>query len=162
MAYATGYQLVAAVDPRDIADFCGDSTNPVDPATVATNPIVLAALEKATGMIRAAAMIANKYTEETLTRLANSNDPFIVDMTCMLAVGVLYARRSLTNQEPPYYVKRAEEWLAALRLGELIFNNEQTKTFGNVTVGSATVQELQNQNLVAAEGRFFPLSGYGS
>lgn len=161
MAYATGEQFVLALDPRDIADFVSNSATSVDPATVSTNPTVLAALERATGMIRGAAMIANKYTEANLQTLANANDPFIVHLTCMLAAGELYARRSLAEKEPPYYVKRAEEWLAALRLGELIFNVAANKVAGNPTIGTATIQELQDQRLIAAEGRFFPLSGYG-
>lgn len=159
MAYATASQLCQQFDRRDIAGMCAESDTPVPPSTVEQNSVVEWALEQATGEIKSAACIANKYPESVLDALADSADAFLVRLTCSIAMGALLQRRSVQRPgELPSAVQEAKNWLAALRLGEAIFDVDANKDKGNVQVSRGSVVTLANDGFITAKlsNRWFP------
>lgn len=161
MAFATTAQLCQEFDRRDIAGLCSESDSVIVPAaSVESNPIAQAAMEKGAALIVSAAAVANKYTEAELESLAASGDQFIIQLNCNLSMGLLLKRRSVQRPaEEPQAVKEANQWLAALRLGEMIFNLPNARDAGNVKTVAADVVELRNAGLISgvAAGRFFPM-----
>lgn len=153
MAYATPEQLISRFDARVIGQLASDSG--VSVTNVAADPTILDALDDASGQIRSAALVGNKYTEADLDTLAAANDSFLVRLTCLLAYGYLVSRRSV-NAEMPADVTRAEEWLAALRFGERILNVQSNADAGNVSHSTISLVKRQEINLLADEPRFFP------
>lgn len=158
MAYATTAQLCQQFDRRDIAGMCSETDTPVVPATVESNPIALMALEQASARIRSAAMIAGKYSEADLETLASTQDAFLVDLTCQLAFGQLLNRRGVQREKLPPVVERAENWLAALRLGEAILNVADNIDKGNMQTHTPTTVTLADAGFVTsvAAGKYFP------
>lgn len=154
MAYATPEQLVARFDARVIGQLVDDSG--VEITSLAANNYVLEALDDASGQIRSAALVANKYTETNLDDLAADNDPFLVRLTCTLAYGFLRNRRGMGTENLPE-VERAENWLAALRLGERIFNIQDNADAGNVHYSTISLAQRRETNLLADSYRFYPV-----
>lgn len=155
MAYASAADLVNRYDARIIGDVIGDADQRVTEANLASNAKVQAALEDATGQIKSAATVANKYTEDSLQTLADAQDPLLVRMTCDLAMGYLLNRRHLST-EPYEAVRRAEDWLALLRLGERVLNLQENKDAGNVNAGYITTLVRSTLQHAADEKRYFP------
>lgn len=153
--YANPDQMLARYDSRILGQLLQDDGTIVSEADQADHPLLIEALEDASGQIRSAAMVGKKYTAANLEDLARSRDPFLVRMTCGLALGFLYARRQSTDN-PPDEVLRYEEWLATLRFGERIFPIEENKDAGNVTHGYITDVTRSNLQLVGDENRYFP------
>lgn len=153
--YADPDQMMARIDSRIIGQLLSDDGSQVSEAAAREHPILLEALEDASGQIRSAALVGHKYTEANLETLARNRDAFLMRLTCDLALGFLYNRRQSAT-EIPMNVIRAEEWLAALRFGERILNVEENKTAGNPTNGYITDAVRSNLNLVSDRNRFFP------
>ena len=157
MAYAAPEQLTARYDARVIRDLVSDNSDvqtSIDSLT--SHPVVLDALEDASGQIRSAAMVANKYTDDELSALEQSQDPFLVRLTCTLAIGYLLNRRSMGRDPLPPNIEQAENWLAALRLGERIFNVQANADAGNMKSATLSIAQRTELGLVADQTRFFP------
>jgi len=155
VAYATPEDLVARFDSRVIGQLVSDDGTEV--STLGTNAIVQQALEDASGQIRSAALVGNKYTESELDTLAANNDAFLVRLTCALALGFLRARRNIGSEQPNPIVEQAENWLALLRLGERILNVQDNADAGNIQYSTISLAQRQETNLIADSYRFFPV-----
>jgi phage gp36-like protein len=159
VAYATPAQLCQQFDRRDIADLCAESSTAVNPATVENNPIAQAALERASGLILAAASIADQYTQDDLDELAANDDPFLIAFCCKAAMAELLQRRSVQKPgDPPTVAKEVQGLLDDLRAGKKIFNVSAVRDAGNVHLSTPTVVELVDAGLWTglASGRIWP------
>lgn len=154
MAYATPEQLLSRYDSRVVGQLVDDTGGEV--TSLGTNSVVLDALEDASGQIRSAALVANKYSEATLNTLAADQDSFLVRLTCSLALGYLVNRRMMDTAQYPEVI-RAEQWLAALRFGERIFNVQDNADAGNIANNVISLQTRNNVRLLADSYRFFPV-----
>lgn len=154
MAYATPEQLVSRFDARVIGQLVDDSGAQID--TLGANAVVLEALEDASGQIRSAALVGNKYTASDLDTLADNNDSFLVRLTCHLAYGFLRNRRGVGTEPQPEIVEQAENWLALLRLGERILNVQANADAGNIQHSVISLATRQQSNLISDSYRFFP------
>ena len=153
--YANPEQMLARYDARIIGQLLADDGTEVSSTDAVNNPILIEALEDASGQVRSAAMVGDKYTAADLEQLARDREPFLVRMVCGLAMGFLYGRRQSTA-EIPEEILRFEEWLATLRFGTRIFPIQKTKDAGNVTHGYITDNTRANMRLVGDKNRFFP------
>lgn len=156
MAYARPEDLLARYDAREVGDLLSTSDRRIDAGEIATHPIMMAALEDASGQIRSAALVANKYTEADLDLLYEKNDSFLIWLTCTLAVGNLRDRRSVPSDYFAEQTTRAANWLAAMRLGERIFNVDANKDAGNPSVYSPRLAVQQRTGFLSTESRYFP------
>lgn len=154
MAYATPEQLIMRYDARVIGQLLDDSGVQID--NISANTVALEAMDDASGQIRSAALVANKYTEDDLNTLAANHDAFLVKLTCDLAYGFLKNRRAIDGEIPPQ-VKEANQWLAMLRFGERILNVQANADAGNVSHSTISLVERQQTNLLADSYRFFPV-----
>lgn len=134
-----------------------DTGLPIPEASLATDAKLLAALDDASGEIRSAALVAGRYTEADLDALAEGGDPFLIRMTCSLAIGYLLRRRPGILQQLPADTVEAQQWLAALRFGERIFAVAETATAGVPSNGFLSLASRNQLNLISDETRFFPV-----
>lgn len=157
MAYATPEQLAARFDARVIAENTVDNDRTEISTDLSSNLVVLEALEDASAQIRSAALVANNYTEDELSTLAESQDAFLVRLCCTLAVGYILNRRSMGKEPLPPTIEQAEQWLAMLRLGERIFNVADNSAAGTMRSSVLTSSQRTDLSLVADNYRFFPV-----
>lgn len=155
MMYAKPSQMLARYDSRVVGGYLRDDGIQVSEEDILNDPLLNEALEDASGQIRSAAMVADKYTEADLQTLARDNDSFLVRLTCDLAIAFLVNRR-LSTQELPYAAQRAEEYLAMLRFGERIFNVAENKAAGNAGGGYITNTSRTLSQFISDANRFFP------
>lgn len=161
-SYVTPEQFLARRDVRAIQQLLRDTGVTTPLADVTTEPTFLAALDDASGEVRAACETANRYTANDLDALAASNDPFLINLVCDLAYGKLQRRRArpVTGDEYPE-VEKAEQWLALLRLGERVLNIQSAKDAGNERGASISATTYANSGLAADTYRFFYPRGAG-
>ena len=152
--YASPSQMLERYDSRILGQLLEDDGTIVSAANAKNHPRLIAALEDATGQIRSAATVGDKYTNEQLEQLSRDEDPFLVRMACGLALGFLYARRQSTDQLPDEVI-RFEEWLATLRFGERIFPIAEVKEAGNTTHGYIADNTRGYLQLVGDKSRYF-------
>ena len=154
MAFATVAQFLNRYRPAEIGDYVSNDGNRVSETGLATDLVLLAALESATSEIKSAAFVADKYQPSDLDDLTTAGDAFLLDLTSDLAMARLLLRVNILEAIPPQ-VEEARKWLAMLRLGERIFNVDENKTV--TTRGFLTTTTISELNLARDHaGRFFP------
>lgn len=125
MPYATPAQMTLRYDVRRLGQLCTDGTQPLVPAQLTANTILLEALEDAAGLINSALLRGGRYDAADLAALTGSDAKLLVRVTCDLAYGLLVQRRGYTSTEleslAPAYTG-ALALLDRLANGELVFN----------------------------------------
>lgn len=125
MAYATGAEFTTRYDARRLAQLVADDGVQVASGTVATNNVLLAALEDASAAINSACYVGERYDASSLGALTTNGEYLLKRLCCDIAFGYLVARRGLstdeTNKLAPRYVE-ALAYLDLLRKGERIFD----------------------------------------
>ncbi len=158
MAYVTPEQFLDRYDLRDVGDLVSKDGERVTESGLQNNSKLLRALEDASGQVRSACRVGNKYSIEDLETLAKDQDPFLVQIVCDLTLGRLMTSRSLTAEITPD-VERAQQWVALLRLGERILEVPENTAAGLTTHGFISdfrrFQELRFAADVASP-RYFP------
>lgn len=158
MAYAAIDDLLLLYDARIVGDLLADEGQRIDASDIEFHPTAISALEFASGEVKSAACVANRYTLAELDTLAKSRDPFLVKLVCDLTMAVLYTRRNAMNEAPPQVVE-ARNWLALLRTGERILNVEENKDAGTPQGTLLTAEQRSVANTIADRNRFFPTRG---
>lgn len=159
MAFATPENLISRYDVRKLGQLVRDDNTQATAAELLSDSVLSDALEDATAQIRSAATINDKYTEDDLSDLAAGGDPFLIRLTCNLAMGYLLNRRTMGVEALPPEIEQANEWLAALRFGSRIFNIAKVRRFGNVQRRAMTADRWGETALVADKQRYFPGRG---
>ena len=162
MAYLTAAEFLLRYDQNRVADYVTtDPDNPVDPANLGSDPVLLALLESGKQMILAAARVGGRYTE---AQLAGLGDAFIKDLNADITYGRIVARKGYTGQElamlAPLYADAMGK-LAQLEAGSLIFNIQVVADAG-VTQSQQVVPALLPTSVVyttATLPRFFGSTG---
>lgn len=131
-AFATNAQMLARYDARILGDLVGDLGAQVSAGSLATDPVLMAFLEDASGLILAACLRGEKYSEADLVALTGNSEAHLVRITCDLAMAALYGRRYdhqwMDNREKAEAV--AEKHLERLRRGEHVFDVDGNKDAG--------------------------------
>jgi hypothetical protein len=165
-SYVTPEQFLARRDIRAVQNLLADGpasgvvTPPVE--AVPTHPVLIAALEDASGQVRAAAETANRYTAAELDQLSGENDPFLIRLVSDLAFGLLLDRRGRPVAPGDYpAVEKAEQWLALLRLGERVLNVQSAKDAGVEKGSFISAVTFANSGLAADQYAYFYPRGEG-
>lgn len=153
MAYATYADMEAALDQTVIAQLCGDAGTPMP----GPNPMVTAALDRATAVIRSYCRVGNIYSELELAALDAANDPLLVTMCVDLATEYLFQRRAAKiTPAIEQRIKQTYAFLEALRDGKLLFGSVAANADAGTPVAKAVpLANLNWYNAVSNSG-FFP------
>jgi len=128
-SYATPTQLLQHYDARQIGDLVGDVGTRVSSASLLTDVNVQAALDRASGEIEAACLVAGKYTPDDLNILTGMALALRVGLCVDLAYWFLQIRRFPKSEITEGY-RAAMEKLDRLRLGERIFGLQEVANAG--------------------------------
>jgi len=153
MAYADGNDLIARYDSRTLGDLVSDTGTRVV-AGLATNAVLLQALDDASGLVESACFVGNRYLSTDLTGLPTNSNALLERITCDLAFALLRQRRGY-DIEQYLGVKESYELLNRLRLGERVFDVAEVKDKGNPTDDAIRKQTLIQQNLLRDNTRYF-------
>ncbi|GAB6165615.1 hypothetical protein JCM19992_16150 [Thermostilla marina] len=147
MAYATAADLAARYDERLLADLAGDGEPAAD---WSQTPRISAALAGASGELRSAAAVGNRYTPEILEGLSGDDRAFLVDIVCLLALRRLASSRVATIGEETYreIARRCDDLLDRLRRGERVFAADEVRRAETPDTGGLTAIEYDRLNLI--------------
>lgn len=162
MAYATPAQLLERYDARVVGDCVSDNGIQVKRPELLTNANLQAALDDASGEIDASVLQAKRYTTTQLGALTGNSAKHLVRLTCAIAMGLLWERRQVSDDEDDTAKetaqKRARQALESLRKGQTIFDVEEIKEAGLPQSHTPSIQRIQQQNMAVdqARGHFYP------
>lgn len=166
MSYATPAQLLKRYDARIVGDLVSDNGITVKPPELITNANLLAVLEDASGEVDAAVLQAKRYTTAQLAALTGNSAAYLVRITCAIAMGLLWERREISDDEDDGQresaQKRARQALTDLRKGVTIFDVEDVKDAGLPAIETPSVTQISTLNLSVdqARGHFYPRRTY--
>lgn len=147
-AYATNAQMLERYDARVIGDLVADDDTRVAAASLPANTVLTAFLEDASGLILAACLRGERYTEADLTGLTGNSAKHLIRITCDIAMASLYGRRMDSQYEEARAKseERAEKHLERLRKGEHVFDVDANKDAGLPTSTYPSLSDSANRN----------------
>ena len=152
-AYATLADLEHALDQTVIAHLCADGGTPMP----GPNPVITAALERGTAIVRSYIRVGEIYSEDEIAALAAAHDPLLVGLVVDLATEFLFQRRgSKLTPAIEQRIKQAYSYLEGLRDGKMLFGSVS----GNAVAGTPVANAVPTWNLnwyaAASNSVFFP------
>ena len=137
-----------------------------DTGTAATslsgNARLEAALADASGLVNTAISCpVSAYTVAELTALTGDDLAYLKRIVCSLAMAYLLGRRpEKYGEDFKAMTEGAQETLAAIRRGEMVFNVESAKKGGIPEIGGLTLTEHTDLNLIRDRTKhFYPRRG---
>lgn len=158
-AYATAADMMARFDVNILGDICSDTGVPVEPAELASNAKITAALADASGLIEAACLQGKRYTAAQLAALTGNSLGYLKRICCQIAYGLLWDNRSwIDDERRDRAMDRMKATLKDLRTGEIIFDVPLVPEAGLPSISQPTITEINRLNLVVDEARrgFYP------
>ncbi len=153
MAYATYADMEAALDQQIIAQLCGDAGTPMP----GPNPMVTAALDRATAIIRSYVRVGNIYNELELAALDAANDPLLVTMCVDLATEYLFQRRGAKlTPAIEQRIKQTYSLLEGLRDGKMLFGSVTANADAGTPIAKSVPLSNLNWYNNASNSAFFP------
>ena len=123
MAYATGSDLIARFDARQISDLLEDDGTSVSQRDVPTHSVVTTALDDASGKIKGALRKGNRYLPADLSALTGESLALLKRITCDIAMALLLDRRIDADAEQSQKRhERAERYLEQIKSGDIVFD----------------------------------------
>lgn len=158
MAYATGEDLIARYDARDIGGLVSDDNNQVSPIDLPDDPYVAQSLEDASGDVESALLVGNRYSTTELAGLTGNSLATLKRIVCDIAMSYLLGRRA--GQDPARLegqAKLAYAHLERLRKGENVFNLDDQKLAGAPTIDGPTLATYNRLNMLRDRTRnYYP------
>lgn len=149
MSYADAADLVARYDAREIGKLVSDDNHEVSLIDLASDPLVTAALDDASGDIEAALLVAKRYSVAELTSLTGNSLAKLKRLTCDIAMAYLMGRRPGRDPETlKAFEERAQGHLKLLRHGENVFNLADQQEAGLPDTGGPSTVDYDNLNLM--------------
>lgn len=161
-AYATAAQLMKRYDVRILGQLVSDNGVQVGKSDLGANENLLTALADASGEIDASVLQASRYTVAQLAALTGNSANYLIRLTCTIAYGLLWERRStlleLDEDAGDTAQKRARQALEQLRKGQQIFDIEEVKQAGLPAISTPSITRIQSLNLAVdqARGHYYP------
>ena len=153
-SYCTGDEFLARYDQRIVADMLGDDGNPVSLTGLSTNTRLVMFLKQASGRVEASCAMGERYRPADLQALTGNAHEFLAGLVADIAYGLVMSRRGIFEQAPPH-VKEAEETLARLSAGALIFPTTEAEKAGHVSNRNVTQAQRDSLGLISGNARYF-------
>jgi len=153
MALATASDLLTRYDARVLGEYAGDSGTVVSPGSLPGNTRVLAALDDASAMVRAALNKSRKYAEADLVAAGS----LVTRIVCDLAAGLILEARMLPQDQVGQLVPRyaeARKWLDDLAVGYAVLPISANLDAGLPSAGTVPPKVATTNHMFG----FWPLS----
>ena len=142
VAYCTPAQYLTFCDARRTGNLCSDNQVTVPPSQLPTNANLLAALQRASGMVEASCLKGARYSPADLANLTQAADvtagklsnsqQFLIGLVADLAYGILHERRGWAKEGVVLpQVERAWVVLKELEEGKEVFALQEAMNAGN-------------------------------
>lgn len=161
-ALATPADMALRYDETTIGQLIGNKTT-VNPGQFAGDPVLLEALDDATGEVLSCLNVGERYTVEELTaNLAGESRKYLASLTCRVAYANLWRRKPSTKGWPEHVVKeveRTDKQLEDLRDGKTVLHLSPQIEAGRLDVETIGATRIQNEWALLADrgrGRVFP------
>ncbi|MFZ9077503.1 MAG: hypothetical protein ACO23H_03145 [Alphaproteobacteria bacterium] len=157
MAYATGEDLAARYDIDWLGDLATDNREHLARDAVLTHPVVLVALEGASGQVQSALIQGGQYSVADLSSLSGVNKAYLADLVCGLAIARLYERRA--EAIPANAEAQQAKWgalIEKLEKGVNIFDLPDQVDATIVDHSGPTAVQLHNRNDLTVRSKQFP------
>lgn len=147
MAYAEPSDMIARYDSRMLGDLVSDADQQVPAVNLASDTVLLAMLEDASGSIDAALSVGGRFIPSDLAALTGAELSHLKRITCDIAFAYLLRRRGgIDAEKHEANLKLAEAHLERLRRGETIFRIPDTTNSEPLSTGPSLV-DVQSLNL---------------
>lgn len=155
-------------DARVLGKLVDDTGKVVARAELANNEAFTAAINGATGEVRAAIRKSDMYTDDQINALVTANDTglaFLKDIVCAVAMSRLWKRRRnllksrSEKSEASAAASIAEQQLRDLASGAIVLEVSSAIEAGKIDARTITSIEVESNFGLAvdnARGRFFP------
>lgn len=148
MSYCTDAEFKERYDLRTLEQLTSDNNTGIEVAAR-----LQAALDDATSLINAAALVGGIYTEDQLLALVASGDKFLVMLCAQLAFcGMARRRGAGLSDNIREDCKEAKETLAQIRDGSLVLNIDGAITLPELV--ESTENEIDNLELPSSDPFF--------
>lgn len=153
LGYCTIAEFLNFADLRTVGDLVSDTDE--RETSLTNNDVLLAAIQRASGMVESAAVIGNRYLPSDLAALTGSAQQLLIGLVADLVIGILYKRRP-NKGDPPGSYKEALDMLQQLREGERIFPTQESADAGLPEHQIETPIDVENRNgLSVVAHRYF-------
>lgn len=154
--YITPAELIESFDSRIVLQLSSYTGTPAVVGDIATNAIILNAIEKASGEVESYSLRGGIYTVTILTALQADDDWFLKQLVSTLTMKWLYLGK--TGNIPgdmQTMIGDARQSLEDLREGKRVFNQDSVKSAGraSIHITSASVRARTN---MPSDSKFFP------
>lgn len=157
--YATGADMIAYRDVRNLGRLLSDTGTPIADAAVATNETLEKLLLAASGDVELACQRGGRYTVADLEGLDGAAAEKLRELVCDLAFYKVSKRRHPDlSPEDVAGVLVAFETLKALEAGEIVFPTDGAIDAGVMSASTVSMNENCNRTVKKA-GRFFGTHG---
>ncbi len=155
----TADDMIARFDARMLTRLCFDDDQAHHASELANSSILRAALDDASGELKAALTVAGMYDEKQLNSLTAESQALAKRIVCELAAAFLYSRRGGEARETVEQLRTgAETYLDRLRKGERLFsivNSDVKEEAGRPELLEPTRVELENLNGITHRARTY-------
>lgn len=155
-AFASSSDMIARYDARTLGDLCGDGSR-VAEVDLGSSSKMTAALNTATGYVKAALLKGERYSETDLAALTGESLDFLKDVTCIFAFWFLWRRRKYLGDKDPNRgeaKQQFEDTLKMLNDGAWVLNVTANIEAGRGQVDTATRVDIEsNWELMVDKGR---------
>lgn len=154
-AYAAYSDLALTHDARQLGDLVLDNDTRAPASVLSANPVILAMLGQASGMVEMACFRGGRYSADDLQGLTGVSQQLLIKLVCELAFWNLTIRR---HPDKPMSAMAiwAFQTLESLGSGASIFSFVETEAAGNPLSNLLTPQEALRIGLVSiAAERFY-------
>lgn len=135
MPYATGLDLLTYFDAGLVGRLVEDNYAELSNADIANHPVVLAALEAASGRFEAALQFGKKYSVQDLLTLTTNSRNYMTSVVCKLAMVHIMGRRPGNHEREREFLKNEIDlFLDALSHGKEVFTLSPQLSAGVVSV----------------------------
>lgn len=159
-AFATPADMLVRYDVRTLGDLCSDGRGRIQEAELASNSILTALLNEATGQVKAAVLRGDRYKVEDLDALTGESKAYLSGLTCRIAFWLLWQRKPYTDEQQRLEAKKgSDESLELLQNGSHVFEIDTAIDAGVPYVETVTRTDISNNWALVADQcrpRFFP------
>jgi hypothetical protein len=161
-ALANASDMILRYDAKLLSPLLDDDGAPVNPEDFDTHPVMVAALEAATGEVVAKLLPGKRYSIDQLrAELSLESEQYVRALVCKAAWLLLKQRRP-SGEKDEANLKRVREELDAglesLRNGFAVLDRDQQKQAGLMTAEQVGQAQINRMNLFTerAVGKFYP------
>lgn len=153
-SYCTVAEWLLSHDPRQIGDYVTSDDTRASEASLATHPVALEMLKRASGVIESACFVGERYSPDDLNALTGQSAAMLRGLCAELAFWYLRVRRN-PQSEMSQATAEALETIERLKGGDRVFGLVENQEAGLPETDFVTQAQIDTLNLSTTIARRF-------